>query len=161
LYKPCNTYTNKKPLRRLDFGSNVYVLDKELQQIQLSGSYILIPTLNDVGRIISETSVKNQISLSVTPCQTEITKPIYKIYILDDKKPSETLLYKVGDKVRYLYNNSILYALKGDKEAVRQLNVKMANRLKILRLAIMKIKPHFNLKEIICKFCFNISTIKM
>ncbi len=107
LYQPCKSNnSNKKPLRRLDFGSNVYVLDKELQQVKVNGSYILIPTLNDVGRIILETSLQNQSMLSVNPCQTEIKKPIYKIYILDDKAPSETLLYRVGDKVRHIFKTT-------------------------------------------------------
>lgn len=92
-----------KPLRKLDFGTKVYVLDSEFQQVESGGAYMLIPTTNKLGRIVSEKVLTEHNVVSGDHCQTVFKDPIYKIYILDDKKPSDTLLYKVGDKIRHIF----------------------------------------------------------
>ncbi len=94
-----------KPLRKLDFGTKAYVLNSEFQLVQPSGAYMLIPTKNKLGRIASEKVLTEQNVVSGDHCQTIFNDPIYKIYILDDKKPSDTLLYKVGDKIRHIFKS--------------------------------------------------------
>ncbi len=67
------------PLRRLELGQKVYVLDSEFQKVKVGKAYVLEPTTNTIGRIASDNMIRTGAVVSADHCQTVFTDPIYSI----------------------------------------------------------------------------------
>jgi hypothetical protein len=67
------------PLRRLELGQKVYVLDSEFKNVEVGKAYLLEPTQKTIGRIVSESMLKTGHAVSADHCQTVFKDPIYSI----------------------------------------------------------------------------------
>jgi ankyrin repeat protein len=81
-----------KPLRRLELGQKVYVLDSEFKNVEVGKAYLLEPTQKTIGRIVSDDMLRTGHAVSADHCQTVFKDLIYSI--------RETSMHKGGKHKR-------------------------------------------------------------
>jgi hypothetical protein len=67
------------PLRRLELAQKVYVKDSDFKKVKAGKSYLLEPTSDTLGRIVSDDVIRGGTVVSADHCQTVFTDPIYSI----------------------------------------------------------------------------------